>query len=178
VLVAFVGGMVAGLVIASVVAVTITNAPVPFVNKVERPARTVQSGANGALPDPNAALYSNPVSPEAQVEAETQEITKVEPGTSVWVPQPVLAPPEAPPVLSQGTRFMLQAGAFKDANEADSMRARLAMLGIDAKIYPVDQSDVTLYRVRMGPYGQVDEVSKALRLLTENEIEAQIVRVR
>jgi len=51
--------------------------------------------------------------------------------------------------------LMLQTGAFKSAQDADSMRARLALLGLDARVSQVTQDGATvLYRVRIGPYSR------------------------
>ena len=81
-------------------------------------------------------------------------------------------------MAEEGTRFLLQAGAFKSPDEADAMRARLALLGLDARIFPIDQGGQTLYRVRLGPYGQIDEINRTRKLLAENSIEAQVVRLK
>jgi cell division protein FtsN len=169
-LIGFVTGLVIGLVIAVIAAVLVTNAPVPFLNKVQRPADTVQPGPDGKLPDPNKGLYTPPIT---KPDLSAPGVTKIDP--------PLLPPPQAkaePKAETEVSRYLLQAGAFKTAEDADGMRARLAMLGLDARIYPVEQSGATLYRVRIGPYGQIDEVNKARKLLAENNIDAQVVRVR
>jgi cell division protein FtsN len=75
-----------------------------------------------------------------------------------------------------GARLMLQTGAFKSAQDADSMRARLALLGLDARVSQVTQDGATvLYRVRIGPYRELDDLSGIRRTLSENGIEAQVV---
>ena len=76
----------------------------------------------------------------------------------------------------EGARLMLQAGAYKSAQDADGMRARLALLGLDAKVSTYQQDGATvLYRVRLGPYGGLDDLSGIRRTLAENGIEAQVV---
>src|SRR4029453_19445050 len=57
-LVGFVGGLVLGLAIAVAVALFITNAPVPFVNKVRPASENVNPAGSGPLPDPNKPLYT------------------------------------------------------------------------------------------------------------------------
>ena len=76
------------------------------------------------------------------------------------------------------TRYLLQAGAFKTPVDADAMRARLALLGLDAKVYPIEQGGATLYRVRVGPYGSIDDINRIRKLMAENSIEAQVVRLK
>src|SRR5215470_4391231 len=73
----FVAGLVAGLLIAVGVALYMTKAPVPFMNKVQRPSENAKApvATDGKLPDPNSALYSKPVEPPkidpAKVNAKT-----------------------------------------------------------------------------------------------------------
>ena len=61
-------------------------------------------------------------------------------------------PKAAPPPAEKGerlardedTRFLLQAGAFRTPEDADAMRARLALLGFDARVFPREQDGTTL----------------------------------
>ena len=73
---------------------------------------------------------------------------------------------------------MLQVGAFHNADDADAVRAHLALLGLDGKVFAVTAEGVTLYRVRLGPYGQLDDVNGIRRTLSDNGMEAQLVHVR
>ena len=77
-----------------------------------------------------------------------------------------------------GTRYLLQAGAFRTPEDADAMRARLALLGFDAKVFPREQDGQTLYRVRLGPYGNIEDVNRMRKTMTDNGIEAQLIKVR
>ncbi len=77
-----------------------------------------------------------------------------------------------------GTRYVLQAGAFKTPEDADGMRARLTLLGLDARVFPVEQSGTTLYRVRLGPYGQIDDINRIRKTLASNNIDAQVIRLK
>ena len=54
----FILGLVLGLGIAVAVALYITNAPVPFVNKVRPASENVNPSAGGQLPDPNKPLQA------------------------------------------------------------------------------------------------------------------------
>src|SRR6202007_545264 len=57
----------------------------------------------------------------------------------------------AAPAADSGGRLMLQTGAFKSPQDADAMRARLALLGLDARVTQVTQDATVLYRVRVWP---------------------------
>ena len=64
---------------------------------------------------------------------------------------------------------------FRDYAEAQ--RAKLALLGLDAKVTEREQSGRTVYRVRLGPYPSRDEADSLQGYLQEQSIESQIVRV-
>lgn len=167
----FIAGLVVGLAIAVAVALYITNAPVPFVNKVRPASENVNPAAGGQVPDPNKPLYSNIPAKGAAAQAP-------EPETTAMLPPPdKAAPPPAAPV-DDGARYLLQAGAFRTPEDADAMRARLALLGFDAKIFPREQDGSTLYRVRLGPYGNLDDVNRIRKTMAENSIDVQLVKVR
>lgn len=171
-LIGLIVGLCAGLAIAAIAAVYITNAPVPFVNKVQRPTENIQPGADGKLPDPNKPLYAPPPAPPKPADG-----AKVEPPPAVSL-APAGDAKTAAPAADEGTRFQLQAGAFRTPEDADAMRARLALMGLDARVFPIEQAGTTLYRVRLGPYGQIDDVNRTRRMLADNGIEAQVIRLR
>ena len=174
-IVGFVFGLVIGLALSTAAALYITHSPVPFVNKVQRPTENVNPGAGGQLPDPNKPLYSNrallPVAPPAVPGGEEKPAA-----AAAAAPAPAAA--AAAPGPDTSGRVMIQAGAFKSAQDADAMRARLALLGLDARVSQVAQDGgaTVLYRVRIGPYRELDDLSGIRRTLSENGIEAQVVR--
>lgn len=171
----FVAGLVTGLLVAVGVALYMTKAPVPFMNKVHRATENVKPGPDGKLPDPNTALYSKPV------EAPKVDPAKVDPKTDARAAPP---PPEKgvaktdTPAAAETTRYLLQAGAFRTPADADAMRARLALLGMEARVFPIEQSGTTLYRVRVGPYGQVEDINRIRKELAENGIDSQVVPLK
>lgn len=163
-------GFVAGLAVALLIAIYITNAPVPFVNKVQRPNDTGPvPGADGKLPDPNRPLYG--AAPPTRTEPPKAPPVTEAPKAEAKAAAPAKSEPEA-------SRYLLQAGAFKTPDDADAMRARLALLGLDARIFPIEQGGATLYRVRVGPYGSIEDINRIRKVLAENNIDAQIVRLK
>ena len=72
--------------------------------------------------------------------------------------------------------YYLQAGAYRDQSDAESARARLALLGYEARISEMPSQGSTLYRVRVGPFGQVDAMNKVRGKLSEGGIDAAVVR--
>lgn len=166
-LLGFILGLVIGLGIAVAVALYITNAPVPFVTKV-RPASEVVNPATAG--DPNKSLNPQvPVLKGGTGPAGT-DATKAAP--------PPVEKGAATAAVDDGSRFLLQAGAFKSPDDADAMRARLALLGFDSKIFPREQDGTTLYRVRLGPYGNLDDVNRIRKTMAENGIDVQLIRLK
>ena len=74
-------------------------------------------------------------------------------------------------------QLWLQAGAFQHVEEADNMKAKLALLGVEAGIQPVElASQGTLYRVRIGPLHTQEELEATRKRLSDNAIAAEPVK--
>jgi cell division protein FtsN len=74
--------------------------------------------------------------------------------------------------------YLVQAGAFRTPEDAESQRAKLGMLGMDAKITEREQSGRTVYRVRVGPFGNKDDAEKAKEKLDGSGFDTALVRVQ
>lgn len=65
---------------------------------------------------------------------------------------------------------ILQVGSFQSASEADSLKAQLAFLGLEARIAAAVVNDETWHRVQLGPFASESKLSRAKNLLIENDI--------
>ena len=65
---------------------------------------------------------------------------------------------------------ILQVGSFQSAEEADSLKAQLAFLGLEARVRSAVVNDETWHRVQLGPFASQSRLSRAKNLLIENEI--------
>ncbi|MEO8038723.1 MAG: SPOR domain-containing protein, partial [Betaproteobacteria bacterium] len=75
--------------------------------------------------------------------------------------------------------YFLQAGAFQNAADADNLKAKLALAGVEATIQTAQMPDNKVWhRVRLGPFKSVEEVGKAKARLKENQIEGQLIKVK
>jgi len=164
-------GVVLGLGIAVVVALLVTKATVPFVSKGTRAPATTEPEAGDKLPDPNKGLYSKDASP----------VTATEPNVIAPAP-PNVAPGadgKAPVVVTRAgpdsAITMLQAGAFSNADDAESMRGRLALLGFESRVQPTERDGSRIFRVRLGPYSRIDDLNRTRQRLIENGVEATLV---
>ena len=75
------------------------------------------------------------------------------------------------------TSYILQAGSYKDFEEADSLKAKLALMGIEAKIQKAKVESVTWYRVKIGPFTQLESVNSTMSRLQKNGIKPVVTEV-
>lgn len=172
----FLVGLVTGLAAAVVVAVFVTRAPIPFVDRGDRPASHVFEPKSLAdAPDPNRPLnergFAAPAGPGAGGASEGTGNTS--PAMISGAREPAAG---TAPAAAGGQQYLLQAGAFRSSPEAENMKVRLALIGFEAQVTDVRVDGRTLYRVRIGPYAQPDAMNRARARLAENGIEASVVR--
>ena len=74
--------------------------------------------------------------------------------------------------------YLVQAGAFRTPEDAEGQRAKLGMMGMDAKITEREQSGRTVYRVRVGPFNNKDDADKAKEKLDGGGFDTALVRVQ
>ena len=194
-------GLVIGLAIALGVAVTINKTPLPFMDKSGKQTKV---DAPNQITDPNKPLYGNK---SAAKEAAKDFMKESEPPANTAAQQPEnkvppadeptdktaekLKKPEpkaaeikigdgakdAPKAEDDKFNYYLQAGAFREQADAEAMRAKLALMGVEAKISERQSENGMLYRVRVGPFGQLDAMNKVRSKLSENSVDAAVLRV-
>ena len=74
--------------------------------------------------------------------------------------------------------YFIQAGAFRTPEDAEQQRAKLLLMGFQARVSEREQSGRTVYRVRLGPFDKKDEADKTKERLDGNAIETALVRVQ
>ena len=70
----------------------------------------------------------------------------------------------------QSQRFMLQAGSFRKAEDAERRKAELAFLGLESSISLADVSGQTYHRVELGPFIDGGSLSRTKNQLIANDI--------
>ena len=58
------------------------------------------------------------------------------------------------------------------------MKAKIAMLGLGARVESASIGGKTVYRVRMGPYGTASDLADAKRKLSSGGLAALAIKVR
>ncbi len=76
---------------------------------------------------------------------------------------------------SQGP-YLIQVGSFRSEADADGLRARVTLLGLDASVQTVTVDDATWHRVRVGPFDSAREADGARRRLDEQGLEGMVLR--
>ncbi len=78
---------------------------------------------------------------------------------------------------AQRYQYILQAGSFRKASDADRLRAKLIMLGMDVKVDAVKgRGGDTWHRVQVGPYTSRSKLSKARNTLINQGIETMLLK--
>jgi cell division protein FtsN len=86
--------------------------------------------------------------------------------------------PADPTPAAEPFTYFVQAGAFRTPEDAESQRAKLAMLGLSADVTEREQSGRTVYRVRLGPFSQKAQAEAMRDQLATRGVEAAVVRVQ
>jgi cell division protein FtsN len=171
-------GLVIGLALASAIAIYMTNAPMPFINRAEKAkASTPQADRNLAETAKTAEAKSG------QPERPRFDFYKILPGQEEPITDRELkAASKATAADKAGPStdlYFVQAGAFQNPADADNLKARLALMGLVASVEPASLPDRgTWYRVRLGPYAQLEEINRVRATLAQNGVDASLVRIK
>lgn len=80
------------------------------------------------------------------------------------------------PETTPGT-YILQAGSYKNFADADRVRAQLALQGVESKVQKVTVESDSWYRVRIGPFSNLDQLNHTRARLRQADIPALVMRV-
>ena len=102
------------------------------------------------------------------------------PAPAVTADPPIAAPaPAATPqpatkaaAASDPFTYFVQAGAFKSAADADAQKAKLSMMGIEAKVSEREQAGRAIFRVRSGPFDDKEQAEKIKSRLDASGMDA------
>ena len=79
--------------------------------------------------------------------------------------------------VNSNDTFLLQVGSFKSNSDADSLRARLLLLNLNAKIEKVSpRKNETWHRVIVGPFSDRSELANARGKLASNGIDSLLLK--
>ncbi len=160
-------------------------------------AKDIGRDAPAAAPAPTPAPAPAPKAPAAdplqavvdRIQGAAADKPKTPPSASNVTPTPVAKTPAntAAPTPSAAAAapanggdekyiYYLQAGAFREVADAESARAKLALLGFEANLSDRTTDTGVLHRVRIGPFNQVEAMNKVRSKLSENGVDVAVVR--
>ncbi|KLI99302.1 SPOR domain-containing protein [Luteimonas sp. FCS-9] len=108
--------------------------------------------------------------PETPTPARTPATTPARPAT----PSTAATAPAA----GSDARYLLQAGSFSASGDAEALKARIALLGLSARVESGQAQGKTVYRVRMGPYGSATELAEAKQKLGNGGLPALAIKAQ
>jgi cell division protein FtsN len=180
-------GMVLGLILAGGVAWYILQRPNPFVNTA--PHETVKLAPDPVKPAPVPVvkLAPQPVSSVGAVSGVASGVGEDKPRFEFYkvltdkpdasAKQTAKVGDKIPPKAKEN--YFLQAGAFTNGDDADKLKAKLAMIGMESVVQTATLPDKTVWhRVRLGPYKSTDEMNKVLAALKQNGVNATPMRAQ
>ena len=161
-------GLVLGLGIALGVAWYLNKTPSPFLTEKKTPPKSEKAVVKGqeksakAPEKPRFDFYK--ILPGNEEPATDQQLKDAQKKSTASAPKET---------------FFLQAGAFQNAPDADNLKARLALLGVEATIQTATVPEKGVWhRVRVGPYTSVEELNRTRDTLKQNGIETALIKVR
>lgn len=135
---------------------------------------TTDSSNNTSQPTPTFDFYNILPNKEINIsEWVAEEVTVQEMSSSPTAEQ------EKDFTMEENSVYILQVGSFKQLEAADQVKAQLALLGVMADIQRVViNGQDTLYRVRIGPYGDAEQLNQARQRLQQNNLEFMLLKLQ
>jgi cell division protein FtsN len=167
----FFGGLIAGAFLTGLAWLqwnpNLSNHEVPGIGSRPQPPKK----EHPAAPKPNFEFYT--ILPEMEVVIPDEEIV---------TPEEAPSPRKAKvPDSRQQTKggYILQMGSFRKHQDADRLKARLALVGIEAEIQKVSINNRdTYHRVRSGPYRSQSQLNAARNLAKKNGITSLVIKLK
>ena len=174
----FFGGLVAGAFLMGLtwlkLGPELSNGEVPGVNTKPQPKPARE--APPTTPKPTFEFYT--ILPEMEVVIPDEEIVTPDasPATTGSKPRVSQTPP---PSRQEKASYILQMGSFRKYQDADRLKARLALIGIEAEIQKVSINNRdTYHRVRSGPYHSQTQLNNARKLANQNSITSLVIKLK
>ncbi|HEY2396240.1 MAG TPA: SPOR domain-containing protein [Rudaea sp.] len=126
------------------------------------------------LPEMEVVIPDAELSAKARAEQQRQQLAVAQAqsgnsGNAATAPASTGAP--AVPAEA-GARYVLLAGSYTEPKAADEAKAKLALLGIVAKVQSITINGKTWNRVMVGPYSNASETETAKKTLADNGVKA------
>jgi cell division protein FtsN len=149
---------------------------------------TAASAAAGKTPQAAVGQTGREVRSEMKVVPATQataaaadplgDLARVRASAATPAANPTVAPKVSSGQAADPFTYFVQAGAFRTAEDAEAQRAKLSLLGAEAKVTEREQSGRTVFRVRVGPFERKEDADRSKEKLDAGGLETALVRVQ
>jgi cell division protein FtsN len=175
----FFGGFIAGAFVMGLVWLKfgpeLAAGRIPGVTPTPAPSR---QSAPDNTPKPQFEFYT--ILPEMEVVIPDEEIVPPEAArtTAETPPKPVPVDDRSEQPRTQQA-YILQMGSFRRFEDADRMKASLALIGIEAEVQKVTINNKdTYHRVRSGPYRSEAQLNRVRKLAKDNNISTLVIKLK
>lgn len=178
----FIAGLLVGLLLGVGLAVGVTvfikGRESPFVAKVAPGVKTESEGS-GTVVNPDAPPPKDASTGKDAAGKPRFDFYTILPGTESKVTEQEIKQKETQPEAANiKESYYLQTGAFQTEQEADNMKAKLALQGLEAIVQTATIPDKGVWhRVRVGPFNDLDQINKARGELARNGFNADLIKV-
>jgi len=126
------------------------------------------------LPEMEVVIPDAELSAKARAEQQRQQqaMAQAQAGNAAGTTGAAATPATPPASGESGTRYVLLAGSYAETKAADEAKAKLALLGIVAKVQSITINGKTFNRVIVGPYSNASETEAAKSTLAESGVKA------
>ena len=139
-------------------------------------AERAEAARDAAEPAPAEPAVAAPTNAVATTQTATPVATNA--NATAATTTPTTPKPAATEPKDDGAHYILQAGAFQASGDAEAVKAKIALLGLSARVESATIADKTVFRVRMGPYGSASELADAKRRLGSGGLPALAIKSR
>ena len=136
------------------------------------PAASISEMAQGDAPDTPEQPAAADDKPKYDFYTALAEREVIIPDTEI---REQAAKPEVQ-VADAKVRYFLQLGSFPQAEDADALKARLALSGVQVQVSEVNVNGKLWHRVRRGPFAAIAAADTAKRDLMQTNISSTLVR--
>ena len=171
------GGLTIGLFVALLVYINENTSP----SNKSRFSDTVSNIFNQTAKDVRDVAKQKQTPPSKPSETSPQkprfDFYTILPELEIAIPEQDLVPSSKPSSTPEVKgNYILQVGSFKQSEQADQLKARLALQGIEASIQSVDINSDTWHRVRVGPINDLTTLNQIRKRLQKNGIASIVVK--
>lgn len=146
-----------------------------------RPAEPAAPAASEAVaPTPSKVAEPKPDAKDAAKDAVAKNAKDKDASKPAASADPLgdFAKAKASTATAEPFEYFVQAGAFNTQPDADAQRAKLAMLGWEARVSEREQNGRAYFRVRVGPFAKRDDAEQLKDKLKGAGVESTLVRVQ